>query len=258
MTPAGQGVLARDQGAVRVLTLNRPERRNALDLDDRRLLLAELHDAARDAACRVVVLTGAGGFFSAGGDIGSMTQDPDVARTRLEVLGSIARAIASSSKPLIVAVEGGAFGAGLALAAAGDRVIAARDARFAASFGRLGLTGDTGVLWSLSQRVGPARAKELLLLCTELSADEAHRIGLVSRTVAPGQALECAIAEAWDLCDLSATAIAATKRIFSQPEQDLDSVLDAEAAAQMELLQGEDFVRRRAQFLSRRTKETPR
>lgn len=245
----GDAVRVEDRGAVRVLTLDRPRRRNALDLDDRRDVVAAIGEAERAPGCRAVVLTGAGGVFSAGGDIRSMSQDPEVAALRLDVVNELARAVATSPLPLVAAVEGGAFGLGLALAAACDFVVAARDARFVASFARLGLTADTGLAWSLAQRVGPGRAKELILLADEVPAPEAHRIGLVSALAEPGEALERAMAVAGRLAAAAPGAVAGTKRIFAATAGGLEEVLAEEKRVQVGLLAGDDFAEGRDAFL---------
>ncbi|MER5179087.1 enoyl-CoA hydratase-related protein [Streptomyces sp. NPDC002896] len=246
-------VLVAQNGPVRTLTLNRPARRNALDLDDRRALLAALADAEHDRDCRAVVLTGAQGVFCAGGDIRSMSQDPELARTRLAVIGDIARALVHSTKPVVAAVEGGAFGLGLSLVAASDYVVAAEDARFAASFAKIGLTADGGLSWSLAQRVGPGRAKELILFADDFTADQAHRMGLVSEVVPPTEVMDRAVRRAGRLAAASPAMVAGTKRIFAQERQDLESVLAAEVDLQAELLTGADFAEGRAAFFERRT-----
>ncbi|MFJ9123672.1 enoyl-CoA hydratase/isomerase family protein [Streptomyces sp. NPDC102340] len=242
----------RCEGPVHTLTLNRPARRNALDLADRRELLAALRESGQDPECRAIVLTGAGEVFCAGGDIRSMSQDPDVSRERLAVVNDAARALVCSAKPVVAAVRGGAYGLGLGLAAACDYVVAADDARFAASFAKIGLTADSGLSWSLAQRVGPARAKELILFAEDLDATEARRIGLVSEIVEGEKVAVRARERAERLAAASPAMVAATKRIFAQEAQDLDAVLDAEAAAQVELLGGQGFVEGRSAFLERR------
>ncbi|MER6941040.1 enoyl-CoA hydratase/isomerase family protein, partial [Nocardioides sp. NPDC000441] len=98
-------VRVEDRGHVRILTLDRPERRNALDLADRLDLLTALRAADHEA--RAVVLTGAGSVFSAGGDIRSMSQDRDVARQRLDVVNAVVRQLVTGDRPVIAAVEGG-------------------------------------------------------------------------------------------------------------------------------------------------------
>lgn len=247
----------RCEGPVHTLTLNRPARRNALDLADRRELLAALRESEQDPECRAIVLTGAGEVFCAGGDIRSMSQDPDVARERLTVVNDVARALVCSAKPVVAAVRGGAYGLGLGLAAACDYVVAADDARFAASFAKIGLTADSGLSWSLAQRVGPARAKEVILFAEDLNAPEAQRIGLVSEIVAAEKVAARARERAERLAAASPAMVAATKRIFAQQAQDLDAVLDAEAEAQVELLGGAGFTEGRAAFLERRRPAFP-
>lgn len=248
-----RAVLVADHGPVRQLILNRPERRNSLDLQDRRDLLAELASADENDACRAVLLNGADGVFCAGGDIRSMSPDPHVARMRLEVVNDLARALVYSRKPVVVAVEGGAFGLGLSLAAASDYVVAAKDSRFVASFAKLGLIADTGLYWSLSQRIGRGRAKELILFANAVSAEEALRTGLVSEVVPPGEVVQRALERAERLAAYAPGAVAGTKRIFAQDAQDLESVLASEADIQVDLLAGEDFAEGRAAFLERRT-----
>lgn len=245
-------VLIRDRGPVRILTLNRPERRNALNLEDRRELVAAVNEAQSDQSCRVIVLAGSGGVFCAGGDIASMSQDPDIARIRLGVVNDIARALIGSAKPTIAAVETGAFGLGLSLAVACDFVIAAADARFVASFAKLGLVADTGLSWSLSQRIGPGRAKEMILLGHEIEAQRAQQIGLISEVVAPGDVMAAAFERAEQLAALSSNALAATKKIFAQANQDVESILSSEMDEQLQLLGSDDFAEGRAAFLERR------
>jgi 2-(1,2-epoxy-1,2-dihydrophenyl)acetyl-CoA isomerase len=250
--PAAPAVLRRDHGPVRVLTLNRPERRNALDLPDRRALLAELEAADGDPSCRAVVLTGTGEVFSAGGDIRSMSPDPVVARERLETVNAVARTMVTMGTPIVSAVEGGAFGLGLSLSCASDVVVAGRSARFVASFARLGLVADTGLFWTLPQRVGAGRARALLLTARTVECDEAERIGLVDVVVDDGSAVEHAVELATRLAGHSVPATAALKAILAQPDSSLEGVLAAEAEAQVDLLGGPDFAEGRQAFLERR------
>ncbi|MHB9757126.1 enoyl-CoA hydratase/isomerase family protein [Streptomyces sp. BYX5S] len=248
----GPAVAVEREGPVHTLTLDRPARRNALDLADRLELRAALRESERDPGCRAIVLTGAGEVFCAGGDIRSMSQDPATARQRLDVVNDIARALAGSAKPVVAAVRGGAYGLGLGLAAACDCVVAGEGARFAASFARIGLTADTGLSWSLAQRIGPGRAKELILFAEDLDAAQAQRIGLVSEIVPDAEVLERARLRAERLAAASPAMVAATKRIFVQRAQHLDAVLAAETEAQLDLLAGDGFAEGRAAFLERR------
>ncbi|TFV63795.1 enoyl-CoA hydratase/isomerase family protein [Geodermatophilus sp. DF01-2] len=245
-------VLVEEHRTVRLLRLNRPERRNALDLDDRIAFLEQLRRAADDPGCRAVVLTGAGAVFSAGGDIRSMSPDPEVAHRRLQLVNEIARHMVTTATPIVSAVEGGAFGLGLSLACASDLVVAGSSARFVASFAKIGLVADTGLFYTLPRRVGAGRARELMLTARTVSAQEAHRIGLVDAVVEDGSAVEQALAMAQELAAASPAATAGLKRILAQDDQSLEAVLAAEEQVQVELLAGPDFEEGRAAFLGRR------
>lgn len=234
------------------ITLNLAYKRNALNLDDRRVLTEALRDADSAAQCVAVVLTGAGPIFCAGGDIAAMTSDPQLARVRMDGLTSLTNALVRNSKPIVAAVNGGAFGLGLALAAAADYVVAAQDARLVASFGEIGLHADTGLSWTLVQRVGASRAKALILWANTLSAADAHAIGLVDECVEPQTLLARATELAGRFLVTSAPMIAATKQTFAQADQSIDAILAAEAKAQAELLATEEFAKRQADFMGRK------
>ncbi|GLY67979.1 enoyl-CoA hydratase/isomerase family protein [Amycolatopsis taiwanensis] len=244
-------VVVEDRGSIRILTIDRPTRRNALDLDDRLELLDALKAADREA--RAIVLTGAGAVFCAGGDIRSMSQDREVARKRLEVVNAVVRQMVTGQRPIVAAVEGGAFGLGLALATASDIVVAGRSARFSTSFAKIGLAPDTGLSYTLPLRVGRGRTRELLLTARIFDAVEAERIGVLETLVDDGGALDAAVVTATALAELSAPMVAGVRRLLAQPDQSLEGVLAAEADTQVELLAGPQFAEGRAAFLERRT-----
>src|SRR5438067_1260889 len=168
-------VKCEDDGPVRVVTLNRPEVRNALDLPLRIELGDTLEEAIADTEVRAIVLTGAGPAFCSGGDIATMVDPmtPEQIHERTELAQRVVRAIWAGDKPVLAAVEGAAYGAGLSLALACDRVIAASDARFGAGFTRIGLAGDMGISATLPERLGPARAKQFLLMAQQVNATQA-------------------------------------------------------------------------------------
>jgi len=247
-------VLREDRDAVRLLTLNRPEMRNAIDLDLRIALAQALEDAMRDPDVRAVVLTGAGSMFCSGGDITTMRRmGPAEAGPRAELTQRVVRAIWTGRKPVVAAVEGGAFGAGLSLAIACDRVVAAEGARLAISFQRVGLAGDMGVFSSLPRRIGPARARQLLMLPRELAAGEALDLGLVDALVPAGTALESALDDAHRLACSPPLALAAVKRLLRNSAADPAEVLDLEAAEQVALFASDDFDEGVRAFHDRRT-----
>ncbi|MDZ4762686.1 MAG: enoyl-CoA hydratase-related protein, partial [Alphaproteobacteria bacterium] len=177
---------------VATLTLNRPEARNALTPAMWDGLLEALPRLASDPGVGAVILTGAGGAFCAGGDVKSfassdgganrgMTQE--AAALRLRGTMEVSRWLHEMPKITIAAIPGAAAGAGLSLALACDFRLAARDAKITTAFARVGLSGDFGGTYFLTQLVGTAKARELYLLSDVISGAEAERIGMVNRAV---------------------------------------------------------------------------
>ena len=222
-------------GPVATLTLDRPEALNALTVALKVALRRELERIAADRAVRAVILTGAGRAFCAGQDLAERER-PDAAPLDEELrqrYNPIIRALRSMGQPVIAAVNGVAAGAGASLAFACDLRIAAGEARFVLAFGRIGLVPDSGATWFLPRLVGAARAAEIALTGDAIAADEALRIGLVSRVV-PADDL---MAEARGLADRVAAgaplALALTKGALDRSwSVELDEALDGEAKLQ--------------------------
>ena len=249
----GAAALVSVEGGVGVVTMDYPARRNALSLP----LRERLHDGLRtlldDESCRVIVLTGAGGCFSAGGDISSMQGVTPVAgRTRLRRIHRVIRLLMESEKPVVAAVEGWAVGAGVSLAAACDIVVAASDARFACSFGKIGLVPDLGAAYSLVTRMGLGRARYMMMTGATFSADQAERMGLVEVQCEPGRALETARTMAAGMADSAPLSLAMTKTLTARMPDTLDAMLKAEVEAQAVLFATEDFAEGRTAFLEKR------
>jgi 2-(1,2-epoxy-1,2-dihydrophenyl)acetyl-CoA isomerase len=247
-------VLTEKHGAVAVVTLNRPDKLNAIDIP-LRLALAEAIEAAdRDASVRAVVLTGAGKAFCSGGDISTMERmEPQDALERAQLAQRVIRAIWSTDKPVIAAVEGAAYGAGTALAVACDRVVAARNARFATTFTAVGLAGDMGAYVSLPIRVGVARARQMLMLPKPIPAEDALAIGLVDALAEPGAALQDALEDATRLAAGPAEALGVIKSLLAvAPGYSPFNVLDREAAHQAALFGSDDFAEGIAAFREKR------
>ena len=174
---------------IAVLTMNQPHKLNALSAEMSSLGKRYLAEFAADPEVRVVILTGAGRAFCAGGDVGNMGRRQgaqDVrGKTRRAALGAgVFVAIAFAAKPTIAAVNGYAVGAGLGIALSCDIRIASDKAKFGTAYARVGLGGDYGTTWQLTRLVGPAKAKEMFFLADNLDAAEAHRLGLANRVVA--------------------------------------------------------------------------
>lgn len=256
MTHVSGSVLTEDTGPIRVIRLNRPDVRNAIDLELRVVLADELNKAMADDGVRVVVLTGAGGNFCSGGDISTMRrQTAAEARPRAEAAQRVIRSIWGGAKPVIAAVEGYAFGAGTALALACDRVVASSDAVFATSFTGVGLAGDMGIFASLPARVGPAVARQMLLLPRRLSGTEAHALGMVDGLSEPGDALQDAMANAEKIAAGPPLAMRTIKSMLAAWPRDPFEVLAAEIEAQTTLFDTEDFAEGLAAFHARRPPE---
>jgi 2-(1,2-epoxy-1,2-dihydrophenyl)acetyl-CoA isomerase len=236
-----------------VLTLDRPARRNALTPPFRDNLAAAIESALADVECRVIVLTGAGGHFCSGGDIGSFTNMAAVSgRTRMQRAHRMVRAIVSGEKPVIAAVEGHAAGAGLCLAADCDIVVASREAKFSCTFNRVGLFPDIGGLWSIPQRIGLGRTKMLMMSGRVLCADEAERQGLVELLCDPGQALMTALSLAQEVARNAPLTHGLVKSTLARGPMPLEALLAPEADNQGVLYGSEDFVEGRNAFLEKR------
>lgn len=245
-------VLVEDRDAVRIITLNRPEVRNAIDWPLRIALAEALEAADADRGVRAVVLTGAGGSFCSGGDISTMEPLPrDQGVQRAQAAARVVRAIWATPTPVLAAVEGTAYGAGAALAAACDRVVAGADARFATTFTRVGLAGDMGAFASLPARMGPARARQMMLMGTPLGAAEALAQGLVDVVVEAGTALAAALADATHLAAGPPLALGVVKEMLSEPRHPY-AVLDLEVRHTVELWDSEDFAEGVAAFREKR------
>ncbi|MEJ2088513.1 MAG: enoyl-CoA hydratase-related protein, partial [Gammaproteobacteria bacterium] len=187
-------LLVSTEDRVAVVTLNRPEARNALS-DELTLALRGAIAWAREAPeIGALVLTGAGGAFCAGGDVKAMGRrnaspgDQPSMEAQFRAMRArhqeIAGALRAMQKPSIAALPGPAAGAGMAIALACDLRIAARSAFLATGYARIGLSGDYGIAWLLTRVVGPGRARELMLTGARVSAERASEIGLVNDVVA--------------------------------------------------------------------------
>ncbi len=240
----------RDDG-IRVLTLNDPDRRNALSDVLRASLRDALAEAGDDARVRAVVLTGAGGCFCSGGDIRAMGQPIPVALERLEVVHDVVRLIALGPKPVVAAVDGAAYGGGMSLAMCCDVVVAAPSARFCASFGRVGLAPDMGMMWSLPRRTGVARAQRIMLDGREIRAEEAVVLG-VADLLAGDDLLEAACAEARALMPHAPLPARHLRPIIARRHGDLEGVLKDERDAQAALFATHDHAEARSAFLEKR------
>jgi len=246
-------VLREQQGAVAVLTVSNPKRRNAFSPEVRTALVGHLDDIAGDDSVRAIVITGAGGTFSAGGDLSTM-QDMTAfeGRNRIVAGRQMVNALWSSEKPIVAAVEGFAFGAGLSLALLADWIVADEGAKFCASFGKVGLMGDMGLFWTLPQRVKAGKARRILMLADVVEAEEALKIGLVEEIAHKGEAMARAMAKAETMAASAPLPNRLTREALGQFPASLDDMLAYETHGQGLLFTSEDTKEGLASFFEKR------
>lgn len=228
-----------DKGRVRILTIDRPERRNAVAATTVVELEAAMRAAADDPGVGAVVLTGAGGHFSAGGDVDVIlervgTGDDTDLLTMMRAFHRLVVEMWESRLPVVAAVAGVAYGGGLNLALACDMVVVSADARLCQVFVRRGIVPDVGGAYLLPRLVGMQRAKELMLLAPVIGAEKAVELGLAN-VVEPdaGAALAKAVEMATQVADLSAYTVALTKKLMNHSlDADLRASLELEAVSQ--------------------------
>jgi enoyl-CoA hydratase/carnithine racemase len=239
------------RGAVMLLTLNTPEKRNSLTQALIRALNAQFLPLENDRSVRAVVLTG-GRHFCAGGPLDSLDTNPQRMRLDMRDGHQLVRGIIAGRLPVVAAVEGAAFGAGLSLAAACDFVVADASAKFGAVFGKVALVPDWGALWTLPPRIGLTRTKKMAMFCEVVGGEEATRIGLVDELAEPGQALATALALAERLAGAAPSTVSMTKTALARGPLGLDVLLDWEADSQALNIASRDFAEGRDAFFGKR------
>jgi len=243
-------------GAIATITLNRPGARNALDLAMRQEMLAALDEVEADETLRVLVLTGSGEHFCAGGDVKTMRERRQTSaegRVRVQALNKMVQRLVDFPRPTIAMVDGYAVGAGTNLALCCDLVIASDRAKFGELFNKIGLAPDGGGTWFLPRLVGLARAKELIFTGDVFDAAEAARMGLVNRVV-PAAELR-AVTRA--LAEKIAAGPPAVQRMAKHmlnraATSDLPAALDLEAYSQGLAIAGDDHQEGLAAFFDKR------
>jgi 2-(1,2-epoxy-1,2-dihydrophenyl)acetyl-CoA isomerase len=243
---------------VATLTLNRPDRLNALSAPIMEGLLEALPRLANDPAVGAIVLTGAGRAFCAGGDVKRMAEETvprsseeDVARLRSRMEAS--RLLHEILKPTIAMVNGPAAGAGLAMALACDLRIAGESARFVTAFAKVGFSGDFGGSYFLSKLVGTGRARELYFTAEPLNAAQALSLGIVNRVVPDAELANATMEFARKLANGPRVALGLMKQNFNAAESGtLSELLDLEARRQIETGKTEDHKEAARAFVEKR------
>ena len=251
-----------ETGAIATITLDRPERLNALTFEvyaELRDLFAALNDRRE---VRAVVITGAGRGFCSGGDVDEIIGQL-LGRSTVELVeftrmtGALIRRMRECTKPIVAAINGVAAGAGAVIALAADFRIASEQASLAFLFTKVGLAGaDMGAAYLLPRVVGLARATELLFLGDRVSAADAERLSLFNRVVAPDALMAEARALADRLAHGPSFALGMTKQLLNtELDVDFASAIEAEAQGQAICMQTRNFREFHAAFAARRTPE---
>jgi enoyl-CoA hydratase/carnithine racemase len=243
---------------IAIIKLNRPDKLNAFGGPMREEILDALAKIADDDGIRVIVVTGEGRGFSAGGDIDHLKQlreedDEEGFRRVLANGEKIIRTLRSLPKPIIAAVNGPCAGAGFSFALGCDIRIASEAATFGASFARIGLHPDWGGSWFLPKLVGSASACELIFTGSMISALEAGRIGLVNRVVPHSELMPAALEVAATISKSAPLALRLSKEsLYSSMSSDLESAFEREREVQSECFKSEDFLEGLTAFKQKR------
>ncbi|MGA9597547.1 MAG: 2-(1,2-epoxy-1,2-dihydrophenyl)acetyl-CoA isomerase PaaG [Acidimicrobiia bacterium] len=254
-------ILTDCDGGLLSITLNRPDRLNALTTPMLESLNEILAAAASDDQVRAVLLTGAGRGFCAGQDLNDRSvapgaDRPDLGESLENRYNPVVRAMRAMPKPVVVAVNGVAAGAGANLALAGDLVYAARSARFIQSFARIGLIPDSGGTYFLPRLVGTARAFGLALLGEPLPAEDAARWGLIWEAVDDDELVTVTTSVARGLAAGPTSGFARIKQAMNASgDNDLDAQLDLERDLQRAGGLSDDYAEGVAAFLAKRSPE---
>lgn len=238
--------------------LNRPDKRNAIDHAVREALTGVVESLQSNRRIRALVIGGAGGFFSAGGDTPSMVGLNEAqARERMRHIHRLCKALLALGIPVVTAIEGMGVGAGVGLALLGDVIVVGPTTKIYFPFLKLGLIPDWGSLLTLPHRIGWPLAQQLLAQSATVDGTRARDIGLADLLVADDAVMHAALDKAEELSQLPHGAFADMKRLLKPSPAEFSVALQAEEDAQAKLLLGEDFVegysamqeKRRANFV---------
>ncbi|HEV7890226.1 MAG TPA: enoyl-CoA hydratase-related protein [Pyrinomonadaceae bacterium] len=252
-------LLVATEGGVKRITFNNPARRNALSLDTFALFADAVEEAARDES-RVVVITGAGDSFCGGLDLTSLSPAElaqlDVAAKVRELINPPILRLRALRKPVVARVNGPVAGIGFSYVLASDVRVASSDATFMQSFVRVGLMPDGGSTHFLPAHVGYARAFEIMATAPQLSAHDAHALGLVNRVVAREE-LDAAVEDlAARLAAAPQPSLARIKAALARREHEaLAAALDFEAGGQADCFRSPDFLEGVSAFMQKRAPE---
>lgn len=257
--PEYETIIYEQHDSVALITLNRPKRRNAMNLALNRDILEAINHAAQDTATRAVVITGAGKGFCAGADLSVFNPPPTPDQLYDNILSNyqpLMRTLAQMEKPVIAAVNGVAAGAGASLALACDLRVMADDASILMAFSNIALVPDAGACWLLARQVGYSRAYEIAIEGEQIPAQRCHELGLTNKVVAADQLLEQAMAWAKKLAQRPTLALGLTKHALNHSLlNDLNSTIEFEARLQKQTIVSHDFLEGVMAFMQKRPPE---
>jgi 2-(1,2-epoxy-1,2-dihydrophenyl)acetyl-CoA isomerase len=253
-------LLEREKGVTRI-SLNRPEKLNGMDLEMADELISAIGEAAEDPKTKVVVITGKGRAFCAGGDLSSSmyaVKDPQELERIVLKFGQVAMTLRNMPKPVLAMVNGAAVGGGFGLALAADIRIASENARLGHAYLNIGVQSDTGSIYFLSHLIGVAKAAELIFTGKIVDAEEAEKIGLVNHLVSP-ERLEAETTEmAVKLANGPALAMMLAKKLLYQSlTLNIAEAIELEARGHVLTMLSEDMSEGIAAFKEKRVPRFP-
>lgn len=245
-------ILVEDEGALRIIRINRPEKKNALTLAMYGQMTEALLDADRNTAIRCIVIAGASGAFTAGNDIGDFAKAATGGMAWNRAALSFLDALARCPKPIVAAVGGVAVGIGTTMLFHCDHVVVANEATLSTPFLRLGLLPEAASTLLAPARMGYARAFSLLVMGRPLSAAEAKDGGLVNTIVAASEVDRVAMSAAREIAALPPRALAVTRELMRGNIDEVTERIEAEGSHFSELLQSEEARTAFAAFFARK------
>ena len=254
-------VLSEQQGAVVTLTLNRPDRLNALDPEMASALLGAIEDLAKNDSARIVVLRGQGKSFCAGGDVAAMHAHrgdfSNFLKHTIDPFHACVLGLQRLPMPVVACTRGALAGGGFSLAMACDFVVAARSARFVVAYSKIGAPADGGLSFFLVQRLGRARGLEALTTGGQFNAEQALQLGLVNRVVDDAELQTATDQWLGEMLAVPAQSLRELKTLVaSQSYAALEAHLQREKAAFLRCAETPDFAARVAAFAERRPAPT--
>ena len=244
-------IVVKDDGAVRIIRMNRPEKKNALTQPMYAEITRALRDAQAGDAIRCVVITGSQGVFSAGADIGEFLESAQSGGLRLHTVEFL-KSLAHNQKPLVAAVGGLAVGIGTTMLFHCDYVVAANTATFTTPFLKLALIPEAASSLLAPMRMGYARAFSMLVMGRPLSAEQAREAGIVNEVVDAGEVEAIALKAAREIAALPAGAVAVSRRLMRGHLDAVVRQIDTEVAHFKDRLQSDEARAAFAAFLSRK------